>query len=345
MHSRHQQLKQLKALEHYDPPLVFPGKGAMMRWWLGEEALITERGEELAEYYERLICGATLETLEALGTCWAPGYTLHEVAPRSAADLADSGRVQAVHSHLEARESSAADQDSAEGQSQPGAYDVDRSLPQECSQSDETSTANTVAWWWIGLLILLVAIVLGGAATLNPTAAGATTGHDAPPIGQLAAQSQLDDMHTNLQDMEADSANPASNAEVERAQKVQAMLEMRRAKLSAAQEEQHRLQAAEKEREKQRAAYEASVLRRRAAGHHLTHTQQQHAPSSQGDSVEETATTSKKIITTKHGCTCLPLTIDLSDPSAPSEWNGCASRAPNGVSLIRANFLLLLAAG
>lgn len=350
MHSRHQQLKQLRALEHYEPPLVFPGKGAMMRWWLAEEALITERGEELAEYYERLICGATLETLEALGTCWAPGYTLHEVAPRGAAEPADSGRLPAVASHLEEGESAGADQGGAEAQSQLGDDDVGRSPPPERSQPDEPSKANTAAWWWIGLLVLLVAIMLGGAVTLNPTAAGAITGHDSLPVGQLPSRSQLDDVRTNLQEVQAGRANPTGIAEVERAQKLQALLEMRRAKLSAAEEEQHRLQEAEKEREKQRAAYEASVLRRRAAGKQLTRAQQQHVPSSRGEPLEETAATDapkRPIVTTKHGCTCLPSTVDLSDPSAPAEWDGCASRAPNGVALTpRANFLLrLLAAG
>jgi septum formation inhibitor MinC len=91
---------------------------------------------------------------------------------------------------------------------------------------------------------------------------------------------------------------------VERAQKLQALLEMRRAKLSAAEEEQHRLQEAEKEREKQRAAYEASVLRRRAAGQQLTRAQQQHVSSSRGEPLEDTATTDapkRPIVTTKHG--------------------------------------------
>jgi hypothetical protein len=101
---------------------------------------------------------------------------------------------------------------------------------------------------------------------------------------------------------------------------------MRRAKLTAAEEDQRALQEAERERKKQRAAYEASVARRRGTGQPHARLQQDLGPSS-----EQIETSSMETVLTKHGCTCLPTTIDRADPSAPVEWDGCASRTTDSI--------------
>jgi hypothetical protein len=339
MHMRHQQLRQQSALEHYDPPLVFPGKGTVMPWWPGADKRIAERGEHLADYYQRLVCEATLETLEALGTCWAPGYTLHEVAPRSdAVELEGSGQVSAVASPPEEGGGPiGAAQGSAERQGREGAADIGRLPPREHPTSEDLPQTN-VAAWWTGLLALLVAIVLGGVATLSPTIMGTANDNNGLSIGRVPTGNQLDDMRTNFQVAEASRVDLGRNdevdaaaaaAEVERAQQVKARLEMRRAKLTAAEEEQRTLQEAERERKKQRAAYAASVLRRRhGADQPHTHTEQEQDLGPSSAQIE-----TKETITTKHGCTCLPTTIDRADPSAPVEWDGCASPTANCFAL------------
>eukprot|EP01043_Picozoa_sp_COSAG02_P047830 COSAG02_NODE_4627_length_5151_cov_2.807601_5_plen_418_part_00 len=338
MHMRHQQLKQQGVLEHYAPPLVFPSKGAVMPWWPGADKRIVERGEQLADYYQRLVCEATLETLEALGTCWAPGYTLHELAPsRDAAEPEGSHEVSAVASHLEEGGSTGVAQGSAERQGQVDAADIDALPP----APEDLPQTNAAAWWTV-LLVLLVAIVIGGAATLGPTIIGTTTDKHALPIGRVPSRGQLDDMRTNLRAAEASRVDPtradeidaaaaaaAAAAEVERAQQLKARLEMRRAKLTAAEEDQRTLQEAERKRKKQRAAYEASVVRRHDTGQPHTRLQQDLGPYS-----VETKTSSLQTILTKHGCTCLPTTIDRADPSAPVEWDGCASRTSDSFACI-----------
>ena len=356
MYARHQQLKQQKALEHYDPPLVFPGKGSVMPWWPGADKRIAERGEKLADYYQRLVCEATTETLETLGTCWAPGYTLHEVALKSsAAEPVASVRVPAVVSSNQEEESTeegvverqerlvaSPSRESSEGvvatQGQVLVADSDTPELQQQQQQQQQQRPVAVkdsqqtksAAWWIGLLVLLVAAVLGGIMTYPTLFLNDTSLVDALPLGGVLARGKLDKMRANLQAAEAsrhadlasvDEIDAANTAEVERAHQLKAGLEMRRRQLSIAEEEKQRLQAAEKQREKQRAAYEASMVRKRAQRH--TYTQHQSDVASVPVGTEAPA---NEAITTKHGCTCLPTTVDHSDPRAPVEWDGCASR-------------------
>lgn len=322
MYMRDQQLRQQGVLDHYDPPLIFPGKGKVLPWLPGTDKRIKERGEQLAKYYQRLVCEATHETLEILGSCWAPGYTLHENAPTH------SSRVPPMAGSHDGMESMDAEDDAQERQRPLGDADISRLPPQEDLVPEGPAKTNA-ARWWPGLFVLLVAVMMGGGAMLHPTITDTFTASGALSTRRLPNRNQLDDMRANLQAAEAsrrvDSAemDTAIIAEVERANQAKAALEMRRAKLSADEEDRRRLEQANKEREKVKAAYEASMQRRRVAGQRHTYKQQDPVPVPAR--VEE-KTSAAETIATKHGCTCSPTTFDRSDPSAPVEWDGCASR-------------------
>jgi hypothetical protein len=366
MHQRHQQLKRQMALVHYDPPLDFPGKGAVMPWWPGAEKRIAERGEKLADYYQRLVSEATLATLEVLGTCWGPGYTLHgavtappEPEPEPELWLNADGvpisggpedgdapprgmGTEEAEAEAEAAEEEEEEEEEEEDEDQAGSADPTGSRQSLGELPAKGAAASGAAFWWVGVVVVLVAVMVSGApaAGLGPELPGLPRwlhGTEHPMPGRsLPPDSQLDAMRSTLNAAEAsrssDAASvidPAAAAEVERAQRLKAALEVRRAKLSAAEEEQRSLEQADKEREKQRAAYEATMLRRRGSGsRHTAQQQQQQQDETEAQGIgkgeAEAAADEAHAITTKNGCTCLPLTIDRSDPTTPVEWKGCA---------------------
>ena len=204
------------------------------------------------------------------------------------------------------------------------------------------------AYWWLTVAGAVTAVSLSilAVAFSVELMALAADGMQATQSLTGVSDGRLSDMRANMRTAERsrlsmseqEQLELAEVREAERAQRISATLEARRAKHGVDDEELRGEAARAKHRDKQKAAYEASLIRRKAnpaaavpAGGGEGRGDALEGQQDEGDAPEQpVAATVKQLergvqIATASGCVCMPVTYDRSDPSDPREWHGCGA--------------------
>jgi DNA repair exonuclease SbcCD ATPase subunit len=207
------------------------------------------------------------------------------------------------------------------------------------------------AYWWLAVAGVLIAVAVSAlaAAFSAELMALAADGMQATQSLTGVTDGRLNDMRatmraaerSRLSSPEQELLEMAEAREAERAQRIAATLDARRAKLGVDDEAQRSEAEREKHRDKQKAAYEASLIRRKAnpaaaaaatataaataAGGGVAQQQQQEEGDPPAPVVQKAEPERGAQIATTNGCVCMPVTYDRSDPSDPREWHGCGA--------------------